>query len=147
MSTQNAERKSYGLPSFFGNTDEFFKPWNEWFTGAGVMKTFPAVNITENKGDYEVALAAPGMKKDDFKIDLAGNILTVSSEKEETKEDKDKKFTRQEYSYSSFTRSFTLPEGVNKENIDASYQDGVLKLVLPKKKEAKNPAAKQITVK
>ena len=73
----------------------------------------PAVNITEQKNDYLVSLAAPGMKKDDFKIDVDGNMLTISSEKEENKEEKDKKFTRKEYSYSSFSRSFTLPDEVN----------------------------------
>jgi HSP20 family protein len=71
-----------------------------------------------------VSLAAPGMKKEDFKIDVDGNMLTISSEKEETKEEKEKKFTRKEYNYSSFSRSFTLPDEVNKEKIDAKYEDG-----------------------
>jgi len=75
-------------------------------------------------------------------------MLTISSEKEEEKEEKEKKYTRQEYSYSSFERSFTLPDEVNKDKIDAHYQDGVLKLVLPKKEEAKKMAiSKQIAVK
>ena len=87
------------------------------------------------------------MKKDDFKIDVDGNMLTISSKKEETKEEKEKKFTRKEYNYSSFTRSFTLPEAINKEKIEAKYEDGVLKLVLPRKEEAKKPAAKHIDVK
>ena len=67
------------------------------------------------------------MKKDDFKIDVDGNMLTISSEKEENKEEKEKKFTRKEYNYSSFSRRFTLPEEVNKEKIEAKYEDGVLK--------------------
>jgi len=74
-------------------------------------------------------------------------MLTISSEKEESKEEKDKKFTRKEYNYSSFSRSFTLPDEVNKEKIDAKYEDGVLKISLPRREEAKKPTAKQIAVK
>jgi HSP20 family protein len=108
----------------------------------------PAVNIIERKEDYLVSLAAPGLKKEDFKIDLEGNMLSISSEKEEENEEKDEKYTRKEYSYSSFERSFTLPDEVNKDKIDAQYKDGVLELVLPKKEEAKKMAiSKQITVK
>jgi HSP20 family protein len=107
----------------------------------------PAVNITENKNDYTVSMAVPGMKKDDFEIDIDGNMLTISSEKEESKEENDEKYTRKEYNYSSFSRSFTLPEEVNKEKIEAKYEDGVLKLVLPRKEEAKKTEAKHIAVK
>jgi HSP20 family protein len=79
---------------------------------------------------------------------VEGNLLTISSEKEEEHEEKEERYTRQEYSYSSFERSFTLPDEVNKDKIDAHYQDGVLKLVLPKKEEAKKMAvSKQIAVK
>jgi len=74
-------------------------------------------------------------------------MLTISSAKEETKEEKEKRFTRKEYNYSSFSRSFTLPDEVNREKIDAKYEDGVLKITLPRKEEVKNPAAKQIAVK
>lgn len=136
------------LPTVF---DDFFKPWNEWFDNGGLMgrmMTVPAVNIVENKNDYTVSLAAPGMKKDDFNIDVEGNMLTISCEKEEKKEEKDEKFTRKEYNYSSFSRSFTLPEEVNKENIEAVYDNGLLKLMLPKKEEVKKMAAgKHIAVK
>lgn len=147
MGTQALARINERMPSVF---DDFFKPWNEWFDNGGLWgKTMniPAVNITENKEDYLVSLAVPGMKKDDFKIDIDGNMLTISSEKEETKEEKDKKFTRKEYNFSSFSRSFTLPEEINKEKIDARYEDGVLKIVLPRKEEAKKPTAKHIAVK
>jgi len=136
MSTQKLakanERKSSVL-------DDFFKPWNEWFDGGlwGRTINIPAVNIIEHKDEYMVSLAVPGMKKDDFKIDVDANMLTISSEKEENKEEKDKKFTRKEYNYSSFRRSFTLPEEINKEKIDATYEDGVLKIALPCKEEVK----------
>jgi HSP20 family protein len=130
--------------------DNFFKPWNEWFENDSILGSamnVPAVNITESKDKYAVSLAAPGLKKDDFKIAVDGNMLTISSEKEENKEETDKRFTRREYSYSSFSRSFTLPEEINKDSIDAKYEDGVLNITLPRKEEAKAPAAKQIAVK
>ncbi len=147
MGTQLLAKSGERMPSVF---DDFFKPWNEWFDNTGLMGrtlNVPAVNITEKKDEYQVSLAAPGMKKDDFKIDVDGNMLTISSEKEENKEEKDKKFTRKEYSYSSFSRSFTLPEEINKEKIEAKYEDGVLKIALPRKEEAKRPSAKHIAVK
>ena len=108
----------------------------------------PAVNITENKEDYKLSVAAPGLKKDDFKIDVEGNMLTISSEKEDSKEEKDERYTRKEYSYSSFSRSFALPEEVNQEKIEAKYQDGVLKVTLPKKDDVKKLAvSKHIAIK
>lgn len=149
MATRTPARQGNLMPAVF---DDFFKPWNDWFENGGTMwgrmLTIPAVNITENKDDYKVSLAAPGMKKADFNIDVDGNMLTISSEKEETKEDKEKKFTRKEYSYSSFSRSFTLPEEVMREKIEAKYEDGVLHLVLPKKEEAKKASnSRHISVK
>ena len=147
MSTQALTKPFEKQPSLFA---DFFKPWNEWFDSGsflGKIMTTPAVNITENKNDYLVALAVPGMKKDDFKIDVEGNMLTISCEKEENKDEKEKKFTRREYSYYSFSRSFTLPEEVNREKIEAMYEDGILKLVLPRKEEARRNAAKKIAVK
>jgi HSP20 family protein len=147
MATQALSRLSERMPTVF---EDFFKPWNEWFDNGGLFgrtMNIPAVNITEQKNDYLVSLAVPGMKKEDFKIDIDGNMLTISSSKEETKEEKEKRFTRKEYNYSSFSRSFTLPDEVNREKIDAKYEDGVLKITLPRKEEVKNPAAKQIAVK
>jgi HSP20 family protein len=147
MSTQALTKATERMPSLF---DDFFKPWNEWFDNGNIwgrVMNVPAVNITENKDEYLVSLAAPGMKKDDFTIDVNGNMLTISSEKEERKEEKEKKFTRKEYSYSSFSRSFTLPDEINKEKIEATYEDGVLKIALPRREEAKKPSAKHIAVK
>ncbi len=147
MGTQLLSRPIERMPFVF---DDFFKPWNEWFDGGLSARTLnvPAVNITEHKDEYLVSLAVPGMKKDDFQIDVDGNMLTISSEKEETKEEKEKKFTRKEYNYSSFSRTFTLPEEVNREKIEARYEDGVLKIALPRKEEAKKLlASKHIAVK
>lgn len=147
MGTQELTKTGTRMPTFF---DDFFKPWNEWFDNGGLwgrVLNMPAVNITEEKDEYLVSLAVPGMKKEDFKIDVDGSMLTISSEKEESKEEKGKKFTRKEYNYSSFSRTFTLPEVINKEKIEAKYEDGVLKIGLPRKEEAKKPAAKHIAVK
>ena len=148
MNKQELTKTSERFPALF---DDFFKPWNEWFENDnkfwGRQVRIPSVNITENKDEYNVSLAVPGMKKDDFKIDVNGNMLTISCEKNETKEEKDKKYTRKEYSYSSFSRSFTLPDEVNMEKIDARYEEGLLRISLPRKEEAKTLTAKQIAVK
>jgi HSP20 family protein len=146
MNTQALTKVSNKIPTVF---DDFFKPWNEWFDNNSVLArtmNVPAVNITEKKDKYEVSLAVPGMKKDDFKIDIDGNMLSISSEKEEKKEEKDKLFTRKEYNYSSFSRSFTLPNEINSEKIEAKYEDGVLKISLPRKEDTKKSLAKQIAV-
>jgi HSP20 family protein len=148
MSTKSLARSTDRFPSVF---DDFFKPWNEWFNGDGFpgkTLTVPAVNVVENKDEYKVSLAAPGLKKSDFQIDIDGNILTIKSEKEETKEEEIEQFSRKEYSYSSFTRSFTLPEDVKQDKIEAAYEDGVLRLLLPKKDEArKTIVSKHIAIK
>ncbi|HET7115883.1 MAG TPA: Hsp20/alpha crystallin family protein [Hanamia sp.] len=148
MNTRTLAKRTERMPSFF--EDFFNKPLLDLFDGgfpSGRMNV-PAVNITERKDDYLVSLAAPGLKKEDFNIDVEGNMLTISSEKEQENEEKDKRYTRREYSYSSFERSFTLPDEVSKDKIDAHYKDGVLELVLPKKEEAKKMAiSKKIAVK
>ncbi len=147
MSTKALTRNGGTLPMVF---DDFFKPWNEWFdTGSNLLNrilTVPAVNITETKNEYKLSFAVPGMKKDDFDIAVDGNMLTISTEKEETSEEKENRYTRKEYNYSSFSRSFSLPEEVSKDSIEASYTDGVLTLTLPKKEESKKVSAKTITV-
>ena len=147
MSTRSLARNTEKMPSLF---NDFFRPWDEWFEGGLTSRVLnvPAVNITENKDEFMVSLAIPGMKKEDFNIDIEGNMLTISSEKEESKEEKDEKYTRKEFNYSSFSRSFSLPDEVNMEKIDDRYVDGVLKLSLPKKEEAKKIAtSKHIAIK
>ena len=148
MSTKALTKRNIEVPSVF---NDFFRPWNEWFTNGGSWEralTVPSANISEEQDSYKVSVAAPGLKKDDFKVDLEGNMLTVSSEKEETKENSDARYTRKEYNYSSFSRSFSLPEEVNQGKIEAKYEDGVLTLTLPKKEEAKKAALlKHIAVK
>lgn len=147
MEKQLMPRLSERMPSVF---EDFFKPWNEWFDGGNLWNRttyMPAVNITEQKESYLVSLAAPGLKKDDFKIDIDGNLLTISSSKEETKEESETKFTRKEYNYRSFSRTFTLPEEIIKEKIEAKYEDGILNITLPLKKEALKTASHQIPIK
>ncbi|MVT08725.1 Hsp20/alpha crystallin family protein [Chitinophaga tropicalis] len=125
------------LPSLF---DDMFKPWKDLFDingGRSWTSTVPAVNITEEKDVIKLSMAAPGMTKEDFNIDVEDNIITISAEKEEKKESADEKVSRQEYNYSSFSRSFNIPENVVRENISAVYRDGVLKLTLPKKEAGK----------
>lgn len=129
------------FPSVF---DEFMKPWNDMFDNGGFMGrmlTIPAVNITEDNDSFRLSIAVPGMKKDDLNIDVQGNLLTISAEKEETSKEADEQFTRREYNYSSFSRTFTLPDEVKKDKIDAEYKDGVLWVTMPKTDEAK----KQLT--
>ena len=147
MSTQALSKTGVNTPFRF---DELLKPWNEWFDNGGNLgrtMNIPAVNITEDTNGYQVALAVPGMKKSDFKIGLEGDMLTISSEKEERKEEKDVKFTRNEYNFSSFSRSFTLPAEIDQEKIEASYEDGVLKIALPRKAEMKKLTPTRIDVK
>jgi HSP20 family protein len=133
----------WGFPTIW---EDFFN--NDLFNLPALASrgtTVPAVNITETDTEYILELAAPGMKKSDFHVNIDRNVLTVSSEKEEEKEEKDKNYTRKEFSYSSFERSFTLPESIDQEKIDAKYTNGVLKLVLPKKEEV-IPKTKEIKI-
>lgn len=120
------------FPSVF---EDFFKPWTEWLDDNGNhsrMLTIPAVNITEENDAYKATLAIPGMSKDDFNIDINSNILTISASREEKKDDQDKKYSRIEYNYSSFSRSFTLPDEVVQDKINAVYENGILTVTLPK---------------
>ena len=127
--------------------EDVMKPWNEWMDEKWPFSTqTPAVNVKETDKNYEITLAAPGLQKDDFRIDVNGSMITISAEKDEKKEEKDESFTRREYSYSSFSRSFSLPEDINQEKIDANYVNGELKLLLPKKEEAKKTVPQKISV-
>ena len=137
-------RKHSCLP---GSSDEFFgKDLLQDFFATTSNYNMPAVNITESKDDFKINVAAPGLSKEDFKIDLHNKILTLSSEKEEKNEESNDKFTRREFSYSSFKRSFGLPDMVDGEKINATYKDGILSIEIPKREEAKEKPARQITV-
>ncbi len=114
---------------------ELFNWGNNNFSAS--RTTLPSVNIKELEKAFEVEVAAPGMKKEDFSITLDGNMLTISSSKEDQQEEKDGKYTRREFSYQSFQRSFELStDVVDDENIEARYENGVLRLTIPKKESA-----------
>lgn len=131
-------------PSVF---DDFFKPWNEWFVDRkGMMSTVPAVNVKESDGNYLVMLATPGLKKEDFHVDVDGNLVTISAETSMEKEEKEAQFTRKEYSYNSFSRTFSLPENIDRDKIEAMYENGELKLVLPKRMTRESAAKQQIKI-
>ena len=126
------KRNSVPFPSLI---DELLKP--DWLGGMQSFNaTIPAVNIKETDSSFGIELAAPGKKKEDFNIEIDHNVLTISSEEKAEKEEKEGKYTRKEFSYSSFRRAFTLPETVNTENINATYENGILNVALPKREEA-----------
>jgi HSP20 family protein len=104
------------------------------------------VNIKELDSQFEIELAVPGMKKDDFEIEVEDGVLSISSTQEEEQVNEKGKFTRREFSYSSFRRSFTLPDSVNPTKIDATYKEGVLLVLLPKHKEAQPQPKKLIKI-
>ena len=107
---------------------------------------FPAVNIIESNDDYQLEFNVPGRKKEDFKITVDKNILTVSFEKNEEHKEENKQFIKREFVTQSFKRSFTLDEKINADDINAKYEDGILFLTLPKKEEVK-VVPKEISVK
>ncbi len=117
---------NFDLDRFFDG--DFFN--NQWMTRV------PLANITENENQYSVELAVPGMNKDDFNINVEDNTLLISAEREDDTADKNDGFTRREYNYRSFSRSFLLPDSVMVDKINAKYEDGVLRFILPKSKEA-----------
>jgi HSP20 family protein len=136
--------------SFFFD-DYIGKDLADWFnkTYNGNSLTTPSVNIRETDDSYEVELAAPGMNKNDFKVEVDHNILTISSEKKENKEVKSKQngYFIKEFGYQSFQRCFRLPENkIDSEKIKASYTDGILKLEIPKREEAKPKPARKIEI-
>ncbi len=140
------------IPTMWSNlfNDFFTRDWNDWslLNYSDTNTTLPSVNIKDTPDAYEVEMAAPGMEKKDFKIELNNDLLTISSERKDEKESKEgESYTRREFSYQSFSRSFTLPGIVERDKISAKYENGVLKINIPKKEEAKPKPAKQIAIK
>ncbi|HEU4575791.1 MAG TPA: Hsp20/alpha crystallin family protein [Chitinophagaceae bacterium] len=143
------EKTRTSWPSLFdtGWMEKFFNaPLDEFFNMGKVMNV-PAVNVSENDKEFILAVAAPGLDKKDFKVDAYDDMLTISAEKEkEEKEEKNGRYNRREYNYSSWSRSFTLPENSDGSKIDAQYKDGELKIIIPKKKTETPQKVKNITV-
>ncbi|MEA2105470.1 MAG: Hsp20/alpha crystallin family protein [Bacteroidota bacterium] len=137
-------RNSRFLPGF--TDDVFGKDFLSDFFDSSVNKTIPEVNVLENKDEFKIEVAAPGLSKNDFKIDLDNNVLTISSEKEAKNEDEGEKYVRREFSYSSFKRSFSLPDSIDQDKIKATHKDGILNVVIPKRDEAKEKPKKQIKI-
>lgn len=137
----------------FGARDGFlpaiFRLGDDMFTNFFENSNIPAANIKESKKDFKVELAVPGFEKDDFNIVVDKDILTISVNKETKHEEKDEneKILRQEFSSTSFSRSFTLPENIDTENISAEQKKGVLSIVLPKKDMTKEESVKRIEIK
>ena len=126
---------------------EFFNDLFENVPNSDVRKsTIPSVNILESNEMYKLELAAPGLSKDDFKISIENDLLSVSTEKKVEFSEKSEKYTRKEFSYSSFQRSFTLPELVDVEKIGAVYENGIMTIQLPKKEEAKPKSPREIKI-
>ena len=157
MSTLVNVPKNGGLANV--NSASNFPTWSNWiddifnrdlpsvFTSnfnTGI--TLPKVNIKETSDAFVVDMAVPGLKKSDFHIDLDNQVLSISTEMKEENEHKEENFTRREYGYSSFKRTFSLPESVDENKIDARYKDGILSIHLPKKEEAKQKPARTIKI-
>jgi HSP20 family protein len=128
----------------------FSELFNDYFDGmltSDFRRTStPAVNIIENDENFTLEIAAPGLKKEDFKINVDNDLLTISAERKNELNEKNSRYTRKEFSYISFSRSFNLPEMVNADSINANYENGVMTLTLPKKEESKPKPAREIKV-
>lgn len=143
-------RRNESLPAFtrlFGDLfDREMFDWNN-FNYSDTNTTLPAVNIKDTPEHFVVEVAVPGMDKKDFKINLKDNVLTISSERKEEEEKKEGNYTRREYSYQSFCRSFTLPDNiVDSDKISAKYENGELLITIPKREEAKPKGPRMIDI-
>jgi HSP20 family protein len=136
------------LPS---NFDRYFdNEWEDYFWTdrelAANNTTLPAVNIKQSGEAFEIDVAAPGYEKSDIKIEMNEDLLTVSSNKKLDEEKTEGEYTKREFSYQSFLRTFTLPETADAEKISAVYENGILKITIPKKEEAKVKPARTIDI-
>lgn len=138
-------RAHNGYPTFSNLLEDIFST-----VDTGILNknnaTLPSVNIAENNDGFKIEFAAPGLTKEEFNINLDNNVLTVGSEKKEEKEETKENFTRCEFNYSSFQRSFTLPDSANGEKISAEYKNGILYIEIPKREEAKVKPVREIEI-
>lgn len=132
-----------GINSIF---DDLFNNSFSNFVGSDFASNVPSVNISESADDFKLELAAPGLSKEDFDINIDKRTLTISAKKETSNEEDKEKFTRKEFGYTSFSRSFQLPNGVKSDAIEASYENGILGILLPKKEEAKEVPPRAIAI-
>ncbi len=133
---------------FFSAFDDFFaRPFEDMFRENGGSLSTPAVNVLEKDDHFAIEVAAPGLRKEDFAIKVEDDTLLISAERESKNEATEEgRYTRREFAYTSFRRSFTLPETVDSDGIGATYTDGILSLRLPKRDEAKAKPVRQIEV-
>jgi HSP20 family protein len=135
------------FPTFFDNL--FNRNLMDWdnLNFSETNTTIPAVNVKEDTDKFQIEVAAPGMKKDDFRLKLENNVLNICSERKEEKEEKKENYSRKEFSYQSFQRSFNLPEGhILSDKISARYNEGILTVELPKREEVKPQPPKEINI-
>lgn len=133
------------VPSFSNLFDEFFGKDVEFNGSTNGNTTMPSVNILENEEAFTIQVAAPGLDKKDFNVQMDGRKLTISSEKEVEELKEGEKYRRKQFSFASFKRTFNIPEGLDAENIKASYKSGILNVVVPKKEPVKKEV-KQIKI-
>lgn len=130
------------FPSLF---DEFFNDWNQ---GSTMKPASVSVNVRENDNAYFLEVVAPGFEKEDFNVELENDMLTISHQRKNEQNEENENYTRREYHFQSFKRSFRLPEnGIDAEGINASYKSGVLHIELPKKIEEEVKSTKMIEIK
>lgn len=145
-------KRNGGMPSLFSNFfggslfDRDLFDWGNEFLSSRLGINVPTANVAETPKEYKVELAAPGLDRKDFKVEIDNGTLTISAEKEEEKKEKDGGYSRREYSFNSFSRSFALPDNVRDNNIDAKYENGVLRIVIPKEKETPVKVARKVEV-
>jgi HSP20 family protein len=147
--TRNGNGNGRVFPKFiddFFNTDRFLIDFESSFPNLNFKNILPDANIVENKKEFKIELAAPGLDKKDFKIEMKNGMLTISAEKEEETKTEDENYLSREFSYSSLYRTFALPDNLIADKIDAKYENGVLKLKLPKSEVSIQEPVKQIKV-
>jgi HSP20 family protein len=139
MGTLPAIDRPLGFPSFISDTLE--RLWSD-----EAVNWMPSVNIKERSEDFVIDLAVPGMNKNDINVEVDNGVLTVRGERKEENSQENEKITRREFHYGSFTRTFTLPDTANPEEVNASYKDGILSLTIAKREESKLKPKKQIRI-
>ena len=139
-------RQDENLPVFSNYFDSFFRDFDSDFLRNSNLTKVPSANIIETSDDFRIELAVPGINKKDIKINLEKRYLTIEGGDETKTEDSNERFTRKEFNYNSFKRSFRLPHTVDSEKISAKYNDGILNVIIPKKEEEKEKPALQIKV-
>lgn len=137
------EKQNQNVPTLDSYLGSFFK--NE-FLPKDYAAHVPSVNITESKESYGIEVSAPGFDKKDFNLSVSDNVLTISGEHSTENSSEEKSFVRKEFTYGSFKRSFNLADLVDEDHIDAKYENGILKIELPKNEKAKSKNVKQINI-